>query len=77
MTKQDLTTALIKYGLMADIRDNNRVNHFGGVVPIIKDNLIFRPKYNGILNDIPVSLLDSQIISIASIDLNHLLITIA
>lgn len=40
MTKQDLTTALIKYGLMADIRDKNRANHFGGVVPIIKDNLI-------------------------------------
>ena len=40
MTKQDLTAALIKYGLMADIRDKNRVNHFGGVVPIIKDNLI-------------------------------------
>ena len=46
-------------------------------ITIIKDNLIFSPKYNGILNDIPVSLLDSQIISIASIDLNHLLITIA
>jgi len=40
MTKQDLTNALIKYGLMADIRNKDRVNHFGGVVPVIKDNLI-------------------------------------
>ena len=46
-------------------------------ITIIKDNLIFNPKYNGILNDIPVSLLDSQIINISSIDLNHLLISIA
>lgn len=46
-------------------------------VTIIKDNLIFNPKYNGILNDIPVSLLDSQIISISAIDMNHLLIAIA
>ena len=46
-------------------------------ITIVNNNLIFSPKYSGILNDIPVSLLDLQIISITSIDLNHLLIRIA
>lgn len=46
-------------------------------ITIVNDNLIFTPKYNGILNDIPVSLLDAQIINISAIDLNHLLISIA
>ena len=49
----------------------------GTWITIVINNSIFSPKYNGILNDIPVSLLDSQIISIAPIDWNHLLITIA
>ena len=46
-------------------------------ITIVINNSIFSPKYNGILNDIPVSLLDSQIISIISTEFNCLLITIA
>ena len=42
----------------------------------IVNNSTFSQIYNGILNDIPVSLLDSQIISITSTDFNCLLITI-
>ena len=43
----------------------------------IVNNLTITRIYNGILNGIPVSLLDSQIISIISTDFNCLLITIA
>lgn len=43
----------------------------------IINNSNFSRIYNGILNDIPVSLLDSQIISITSTDFNSLLISIA
>lgn len=46
-------------------------------ITIVINNSIFSPRYNGILKDIPVSLLDSQIISISSIDFNCLSITIA
>lgn len=46
-------------------------------VTVITGSTVFSPKYNGLITDIPVSLLDSHIKSLSSIDMNHLLITIA
>ena len=46
-------------------------------VTVVTGSTVFSPKYNGLIIDIPVSLLDSHIKSLSSIDMNHLLITIA
>ena len=46
-------------------------------VTVVTGSTVFSPKYNGLITDITVSLLDSHIKSLSSIDMNHLLITIA
>lgn len=38
---------------------------------------VFLPLYNGMLNDIPVTLLDTQIYNILATDLKQLFITVA
>jgi hypothetical protein len=45
-------------------------------VTVVTGSTVFSPKYNGLITDIPISLLDSYI-KCLSIDMNHLLITIA
>ena len=46
-------------------------------VTIITDGTVFSLRYNGLLTNIPVSLLDTHIKGMSAIDVNHLLITIA
>ena len=46
-------------------------------ITVVTDSTVFSPKYNGLITDIPVSLLDSHIKCLSSIDMNHLLVTIA
>lgn len=59
------------------MQDLYRVSSNDTWVTVVTDSTVFRPKYNGLIFDIPVSLLDSHIKSLSSIDMNHLLITIA
>ena len=46
-------------------------------VTIITDGTVISLRYNGLLTNIPVSLLDTHIKGMSAIDVNHLLITIA
>ena len=46
-------------------------------VTIITDGTVISLRYNGLLTNIPVSLLDTHIKGMSAIDFNHLLITIA
>lgn len=46
-------------------------------VTVVTSSTVFSPKYNGLITDIPISLLDSHIKCLSSTDMNHLLITIA
>lgn len=59
------------------IQDLYRVSSDNTVVTVVTDNTVFSLKYNGLITDIPVSLLDSHIKCISAIDRNHILITIA
>lgn len=54
-----------------------RVSSNNTLITVVTDSTVFTPKYNGLITDIPVSLLDSHIKCLSSIDMNHLLITIA
>lgn len=58
------------------IEDLYRVTSDNTWVTVVTGSTVFNPKYNGIITDIPISLLDSHIKSLSSIDMNHLLITI-
>ena len=46
-------------------------------ITVVTGSTVFSPKYNGLITDIPVSLLDSYIKCLSAIDTNHILITIA
>ena len=46
-------------------------------VTIITDGTVISLRYNGLLTNIPVSLLDTHIKGMSAIDFNHLVITIA
>ena len=46
-------------------------------VTVVTGSTVFNLKYNGLLTDIPVSLLDSHIKCLSAIDMNHILVTIA
>lgn len=46
-------------------------------ITVVTGSTVFNPKYSGLIADIPVSLLDSHIKCLSSIDIDHLLITIA
>ena len=59
------------------MQDLYRVSSDNTWVTVVTDSTLFSPKYNGLIIDIPISLLDSHIKILSSIDLNHLLITIA
>lgn len=59
------------------MQDLYRVSSNDTWVTVVTDSTVFSSKYNGLIIDIPVSLLDSHIKSLSSIDMNHLLITIA
>lgn len=59
------------------MQDLYRVSSDNTWVTVVTGSTVFRPKYNGLLNDISVSLLDSYIKCLTSIDMNHLLITLA
>lgn len=58
------------------LQDLYRVSTGNTWITVVTGSTVFNPKYNGLLTDIPVSLLDSHIKSLSSIDVNHLLITI-
>lgn len=59
------------------LQDLYRVSSNNTWITVVTGSTVFSPKYNGLINDIPISLLDSHIKSLSSIDMNHLLITIA
>ena len=59
------------------LQDLYRVSSDNTWVTVVTGSTVFSPKYNGLITDIPVSLLDSHIKCLSSIDMNHLLITIA
>ena len=59
------------------VQDLYRVTSDETWVTIITDGTVFRPRYNGLLTNISVSLLDTHIKGMSAIDFNHLLITIA
>ena len=54
-----------------------RVSNHNPWVTVVTGSSVFNPKYNGLLTDIPISLLDSHIKSLSAIDMNHILIIIA
>ena len=54
-----------------------RVSSDNTWVTVVTGSIVFEPKYNGLLTDIPVSLLDSHIKVLSAIDMNHILVTIA
>ena len=58
-------------------QDLYRVSSDNTWVTVVTGSTVLDPKYNGLLTDIPVSLLDSHIKSLLAIDTNHILITIA
>lgn len=59
------------------LQDLYRVSNDNTWVTVVTDSTVFDPKYNGLLTDIPVSLLDSHIKCLLAIDMNHILVTIA
>lgn len=59
------------------LQDLYRVSSDDTRVIIVAGRTVFSTKYNGIISDIPISLLDSHIKCLSSIGMNHLLITIA
>ena len=59
------------------MQDLYRVSNNNTWVTVVTDGTLCSSKYNGVIMDIPVSLLDSHIKSLSAIDMNHLLITIA
>ena len=59
------------------LQDLYRVSSIDTWITVVTDSTVFSPKYNGLITDIPVSMLDFQIKSLSSVDMNHLLITIA
>ena len=46
-------------------------------ITVVTGSTVFSPKYNGLITDIPISLLDSHIKCLSAIDMNHILVTIA
>lgn len=61
---------MLMQDLFRVLSDNTRIT-------VVTGSKVFSPKYNGLITDIPISLLDSHIKNLSSIDMNHLLITIA
>lgn len=59
------------------LQDLYRVSSNDTWITVVTNGTVFMPKYNGMMNDIPVSLLDTHIKGLTAIDFNHLLITIA
>ena len=59
------------------LQDLYRVTSDNTWVAVVTGSTVFDPKYNGLLTDIPVSLLDSHIKCLSAIDINHILVTIA
>lgn len=59
------------------LQDLYRVSSDNTWVTVVTGSTLFEPKYNGLLTDIPVSLLDSYIKSLSAIDMSHILVTIA
>ena len=59
------------------LQDLYRLSSDNTWITVVTGSTVFDPKYNGLLTDIPVSLLDSHIKSLSAIDMNHILVTIA
>lgn len=59
------------------LQDLYRVTNNETWVTLVNDGIVFNPKYNGLLSDIPLPLLDTHIKGLSAIDMNHLLISIA
>ena len=59
------------------MQDLYRVSSDNTWITVVTGSTVFSPKYNGLITDIPVLLLDSYIKSLSAIDIDHLLITIA
>lgn len=59
------------------IQDLYRVSSNNTWVTVVTGSTVFDHKYNGLLTDIPVSLLDSHIKYLSVIDMNYMLIIIA
>lgn len=59
------------------LQDLFRVSTNDTRVTIITDDTVFSPRYNGLLSDTPIALLDVHIKSLSAIDMNHILITVA
>ena len=59
------------------IQDLYRIASDNTWVTVVTGSTVFDPKYNGLLSDILVSLLDSHIKVLSPIDMNHILVTIA
>ena len=59
------------------LQDLYRVSSDNTWITVVTGSTVFSPKYNGLITDIPVLLLDSYIKCLSSIDMNHLLVTIA
>lgn len=59
------------------IQDLYRVSSNDTWVTVLTDSTEVKPKYNGLLIDIPVSFLDYHIECLSAIDMNHILITMA
>ena len=59
------------------LQDLYRVLNENTWITVVTGSTVFDPKYNGLLTDIPVSLLDSHIKCLSAIDMNHILVTIA
>ena len=58
------------------IQDLYRVLSNDTWVTVVTGSTVFSPKYNGLITDIPVSLLDSHIKCLSAIDMNHILVTL-
>ena len=59
------------------MQDLYRVSSDDTWITVVTGGTVFNSKYNGMLADIPVSMLDMHIKGLSAIDLNHLLITLA
>ena len=59
------------------VQDLYRVSSDNTWITVVTGSAVFSPKYNGLIIDIPVSLLDSHIKCLSAIDMNHILVTIA
>ena len=58
------------------LQDLYRVVNDNTWVTVVTGSTVFSPKYNGLIIDIPISLLDSYIKCLSAIDMNQILVTI-